>query len=186
MQHATMRRIFHYVNKFLMVPVFRLGLAPFLGNPLSGYIMVLKTTGCKSGKLRYTPVNYCLSKGDLYCLSGFGKASDWFHNIKAEPFVEVIHPGGSLAGVAQVYEPAEGRIPILRHILKNAGFAAFMEGYNPFKLSDLELDQKMKAYPLVRIHPTGLGNGAGDPQGWAWIGMTALTLLVTLILVFTL
>ncbi len=52
------RRIFWFLNTFFMVPLFRLGLGPFFGNPLSGYIMVLKAIGRKSGKVRYTPVNY--------------------------------------------------------------------------------------------------------------------------------
>ena len=184
MQYSMLRKVFHYLNKFLMVPFFRLGLAPFIGNPVSGYIMVLKTIGRKSGKVRYTPVNYCLQHGELYCLSGWGKISDWYKNIEHEPFVEVIHPAGSLAGVAQVCDAVEVRLPILKQLLKNAGFAAFLEGYNPFKLSDIELEQKMRDYPLVRIQLTGLGNGVADPQGWAWIGMTVLTILVVLILVF--
>lgn len=42
-----MRRIFWFLNKFFMVPMFRLGFGPFFGNPLSGYIMVLKAIGRK-------------------------------------------------------------------------------------------------------------------------------------------
>ena len=45
-----MRRFFRFLNKFFMVPMFRLGFGPFFGNPLSGYIMVLKIVGRKTGK----------------------------------------------------------------------------------------------------------------------------------------
>jgi len=34
-----MRRIFHFLNKYFMVPMFRLGLGFFFGNPLTSYVM---------------------------------------------------------------------------------------------------------------------------------------------------
>jgi len=68
-----LRLIFRLLNKFFMIPVFKLGLGPFMGNPISGYIMVLKTIGHKSGLTRYAPVNYAILDGNIYCLSGFGK-----------------------------------------------------------------------------------------------------------------
>ena len=40
MSVAVLRHIFSVLNRFFMVPCFRLGLGPFMGNPLSGYIMV--------------------------------------------------------------------------------------------------------------------------------------------------
>jgi len=48
-----MRRIFWFLNKFFMVPMFRLGFGPFFGNPLNGYIMVLKPVGRKTGKVDF-------------------------------------------------------------------------------------------------------------------------------------
>ena len=72
MDANLLRRIFWYLNKCLMVPVFRLGLGPLMGNPFTGYIMVLKTTGRKTGKQRYTPVDYAIQDGKVYCLAGLG------------------------------------------------------------------------------------------------------------------
>jgi hypothetical protein len=37
---AFWRRFFRVLNQCFMVPVFRLGLGPFVGNPLTGYIEV--------------------------------------------------------------------------------------------------------------------------------------------------
>ncbi len=59
------RRIFRVLNKYFMVPMFRLGFAPLMGNPISGYIMVIKTIGRKSGKTRLTPVNYAIIDGNI-------------------------------------------------------------------------------------------------------------------------
>ena len=67
-----MRRFFWFLNKYFMVPMFRLGFGPVFGNPLVGYIMVLKMVGRKTGKLRYAPVNYALQAGEVYCIAGFG------------------------------------------------------------------------------------------------------------------
>jgi hypothetical protein len=36
-------------------------------------IMVIRHKGRKSGKVRYTPVNYALADGCVYAIAGFGK-----------------------------------------------------------------------------------------------------------------
>jgi hypothetical protein len=72
---------------------------------------------------------------------------------------------------------------VIRQILKNAGFAGFFEGYNPFTISDDELMQKSADLPLLRFHPLGVANGASDPGGWVWIAMLALTVLVVWLLI---
>jgi deazaflavin-dependent oxidoreductase (nitroreductase family) len=181
-----MRRLFRIINKFFMVPMFRLGFGPIFGNPFTSYIMVLKTIGRKTGKLRYTPVNYAIFDGKVYFVSGYRQGSDWYRNILAHPAIEVILPGGAIAGLAaEVTDPA-GRTPIIRKVLQNAGFAGFFEGYNPFRISDEELARKTAGMPLICIQPTGLGSGASDPGGWVWITMTISTILLVLTLWFIL
>jgi deazaflavin-dependent oxidoreductase (nitroreductase family) len=176
----TMRRFFHFLNKFFMVPMFRLGLGAFFGNPLSGYIMVLKVTGRKTGKLRYAPVNYAIFDGKVYCVSGYRRGSDWYRNLRAHPAVEVILPGGAIAGTAtEVSDPAL-RLVLIRKVLQNAGFAGFFEGYNPYRISDDELRCRTADMPLVCIQPSGLGSGASDPGGWAWVWTLVGTLLLVL------
>jgi deazaflavin-dependent oxidoreductase (nitroreductase family) len=182
MNSSFLRRLFWILNKFFMVPMFRLGLGPIVGNPISGYIMVIKTTGRKTGKKRYTPVNYAIYQGDLYCMAGWGQISDWYRNILANRNIEVIHPDGPLAGtVDEVTDPVK-RIAIMRAVLKNAGFAGFFEGFNPFRVTDEELERKLGSLPLLRIHPVGLGSGASDPAGWAWIWTVLLIVLLSVIL----
>ncbi|OGN72743.1 MAG: hypothetical protein A2X25_04735 [Chloroflexi bacterium GWB2_49_20] len=184
MNTSILRRVFWFLNKIFMVPMFRLGFGPFMGNPLSGYIMVIKTAGRKSGKTRYSPVNYCIYYGDLYCIAGWGKLSDWYRNILANPNIEVIHPDGPLAGVAEVVTDRVNRNTMLRMVLKNAGFAGFLEGFNPFKVTDEELERKLGDLPLIRIHPTGLGNGANDPAGWNWVWTLVFSAVLIYLLVY--
>jgi deazaflavin-dependent oxidoreductase (nitroreductase family) len=175
-----MRRFFRILNRFFMVPMFRLGFGPFFGNPFWGYIMVLKIVGRKSGKLRYAPVNYAIHGGKVYCLAGFGRTSDWYRNLRAAAAVEAILPGGAIAGTAQeVQAPAERRL-IIRQILKNGGFAGFLEGFNPYRIDDQALMERTAGMPLICIQPVGLGSGASDPGGWAWVGMPAAALLLVL------
>jgi hypothetical protein len=177
-----MRRFFWYMNKFFMVPMFRLGFGPFFGNPFTGYIMVLKIIGRKTGKLRYVPVNYAILDGKVYCVSGFRQGSDWYRNLRLHPAIETILPGGAFAGMAtEITDPAF-RTSIIRKIFQNAGFAGFMEGYNPYRISDEELARKTAGMPLICIQPTGLGSGASDPAGWAWIWTPISTILLILAL----
>jgi deazaflavin-dependent oxidoreductase (nitroreductase family) len=173
-----LRRFFRFLNKFFMVPMFRLGLGFFFGNPFSGYIMVLKVTGRKTGKLRYAPVNYAIQSGNIYCISGFRQASDWYRNLRLNPGIEAILPGGAIAGTtSEITDPAL-KTGLVRKVLQNAGFAGFFEGYNPYRISDEELARKTADMPLVCIQPTGLGSGAADPAGWAWVWIVLFTILI--------
>ena len=176
------RRIFRVLNKFFMVPMFRLGFGPLLGNPLTGYILVLKTIGRKSGRIRYAPLNYAIHKGDIYCISGGRKSSDWYRNLYANPEIEMILPGGNLyARMDEISDPDQKSL-VARQVLKNAGFAGFFEGYNPWRISDEELSHKIADLPVLCFHPLGVGNGPSDVGGWAWIWSFVVTVLVVLAL----
>ena len=181
--YLILRRFFWFLNKFFMVPMFRLGFGPFMGNPFTGYIMVLKTIGRKSGKLYYVPVNYTIHGGNIYCISGFRKEADWYRNLHATPEIEMILPSGNIfARMDEVSDPDEKRI-ITRQVLINAGFAGFFEGYNPRRISNEELQGKTADMPVLRFQPLGVGNGASDNGGWAWILAILITILIVLGLV---
>jgi deazaflavin-dependent oxidoreductase (nitroreductase family) len=177
-----MRRIFHFLNKYFMVPMFRLGLGFFFGNPLTSYVMVLKTTGRKTGKQRYSPVNYAIQDGNVYCVSGFRQDCDWYRNLRNQPAIEIILPGGAISGMAGETTNAAIRKIVIRKVLQNAGFAGFFEGFNPFRIGDEDLAARTADMPLICIQPTGLGSGAGDPGGWAWVWTPVSLLLLAFIL----
>ena len=171
-----LRRFFWFVNKFFMVPVFRIGLGFFMGNPLSGYIMVLKVVGRKSGKIRFAPVNYAIQNGCVYCISGGRQSSDWYRNLIANPQVELILPSGTIYGLVTEVTDAAERLLVTRKVLQNAGFAGFFEGYNPFTITDLDLVSKSADLPVLRIQPVGIGSGPADPGGWGAIWVLGLTI----------
>jgi deazaflavin-dependent oxidoreductase (nitroreductase family) len=178
-----MRRVFWIFNKIFMVPMFQLGLGPFIGNKITGYIMVLKTIGRKTGKTRFTPVNYAIQKGNIFCISGWGSLADWYRNIMATREVEVILPSGSIYGEVDDVTDSNERKIIIRKILQNAGFAGYVEGFNPFTISDEVLEKKTANMPLVRIHPTGIGCGASDPGGFSFVWMLISIILLILFMV---
>jgi len=71
---------------------------------------------------------------------------------------------------------------VIRKVLQNAGFAGFFEGFNPFRIGDEDLAARTADMPLICIQPTGLGSGAGDPGGWAWVWTPVSLLLLAFIL----
>ena len=180
--NSALRRIFRLLNKFFMVPVFRMGLGPFVGNPITGYIMVLKTIGCKTGLERYAPVNYAILDGDIYCLSGFGKIAHWYKNLQIQPQIDLILPSATLSGTAASVIDADERLRAARQILKNSGFAGFMAGYNAWKISDEDLRQKGSEMIVIRITPNGVLPGIADPSGKLWLWLTLLVIALFVIL----
>ncbi len=179
----ALRALFRLLNKYFMVPVFNLGLGPFVGNPISGYIMVLKTIGRKSGVVRYAPVNYAILDGHIYILSGFGKLAHWYKNLVANPDVEMIMPSATLSGKAATVVDDKEWLRTTRQILKNGGFAGLLAGYNAFTMSDEVLRDKGKEMIVIRIKPHEIFNGAADPGGWLWVWLTVV-LIVVLIIIF--
>jgi deazaflavin-dependent oxidoreductase (nitroreductase family) len=160
-----------------MIPLFRLGLGLFVGNPITGYIMVVKTMGRKTGKTRYAPVNYAIRGGKVYCMAGFGKDTHWYRNLQSQPNLELLMPSGPVAGAAEDITHSNEAVHIIRQLLKNSGLAGFLVGFNPYTISNDELRERMKDFPLVCIRPTGIGSGAADASGWLWILSFAVTAL---------
>jgi deazaflavin-dependent oxidoreductase (nitroreductase family) len=167
-----------------MLLMWRLGLHQWgMSNPYLGYIMVLTHTGRKSGLRRRTPVNFAEIGGDLYCLAGFGSAADWYRNLLVNPQVEVWLPDGSwYAGAAEDITglPDAQRLPILRQVLINSGFAGVLAGLQPRTMSDTALKQATAAYKLVRIRRTAPRTGSGGPADLAWLWIIATAVLALL------
>ena len=138
--------------------------------PVGGYLMLLRTTGRTSGRVREAPLGYAIIDGAVYCVAGFGRRTHWFRNIEADPRVEVVLPGRAFAGLAEeVTDPAE-YLPKMRHVLVTLGVVGRETmGCDPRSASDEELRERTRGLPLVRIRATGIAAGPTDPGGLAWI-----------------
>jgi deazaflavin-dependent oxidoreductase (nitroreductase family) len=176
----SVRFLFRILNRFWMVPVFRLGIGSLQVNPFSGYMMVLKTIGHKTGKTRYVPVNYVVDGGQVYFLSGMGNKAHWYKNLKAAPMTEAILPGRAIHGKVSEIRAGAERLRLIRRILKAGGFAGFFEGINSFTIPDKQLAAKTREMVLFRLTPDGIGTGASDPGGWGWILAFVFFILLTI------
>ncbi len=173
--------VFKYFNKFMLL-MWRLGLAKFINfSPkYIGRIMVITHVGRKSGLRRQTPVNYTLIDEQIYCTAGFGRTSDWYRNILANPQVEVWLPEGWWAGQAEeILEPKQ-RLPLLRSVLIDSGFAAYAAGVDPIKMSDAELEKATASYRLLRIRRIAACTGPNGPNDLSWVWPLATFILIPL------
>lgn len=177
--NEALRQAFKYLNKF-MVWQWRLGLGRVLNiyPPTLGRYMVLQHIGRKSGKPRYNPVNYTEHDGAIYCVAGFGKVSDWYQNIQANPQIQVWLPEGAWHATAEIVPPHYPEaLHLKRLVLLDSGFAAeAFGGINPHTMTAQELAHATAEYVLIRICRT---TPAPDPATWrgAWAFPLGLALL---------
>ncbi len=146
-----LRSFFKVMNKGMLF-MWRIGMGPMINfwPAVVGRIMVVTTTGRKSGVKRQTPANYALVDGDVYCITM--PITDWYRNIKADPHVEVWLPDGHWPATAEEIPNDAASLPILRQVLIASGFAASAFGdVNPRKLCDAELAEKCRDYHLFRM-----------------------------------
>ena len=80
------------------VTLYRLGLGPLVGR----LILLLTTTGRKSGLARVTALQYEEVDGALYLGSSRGMHADWVLNILADPRVDVRLKARRFSGLAEV------------------------------------------------------------------------------------
>jgi deazaflavin-dependent oxidoreductase (nitroreductase family) len=152
MQVQRCRQGFKQLNRF-MLSMWRLGLGKWMNiwPDVIGQIMVITHVGRKSGMQHKTPVNYAVINNEIYCVSGFGEISDWYKNILLDPHVEVWLPHGWWTGVAEDVSDHEQFLPLVREVMIGSGFAAWLAGLFPKRMSDIELERKTQGYKLIRI-----------------------------------
>jgi deazaflavin-dependent oxidoreductase (nitroreductase family) len=166
----AMHRAFLVLNRRLALPVLHAGLAPFWSLPITGYMAILRTRGRRSGVVREAPLGYVISEGSVYVWAGFGPQTAWLRNVEADPHVEVVLPGRSFAGLAEVVTDPDERLRAGRALTAALGVIGMMTlGVNPRTASDEELARRTEGLPLVRIRPTGIAAGPFDPGGRAWV-----------------
>ena len=160
---------FNGMNKYVSVPALRAGLGRYMSNPVTGYLMILRTRGRKSGEMRDAPLGYAVIGDHVYVLAGFGRKTHWFQNVQADPRVEAILPSRAFSGIAEeVTDPAE-RLRILPALVRSMGLVAGAMGMgNVWKMAPDEIVAKCEGLPLVKVRATGIAAGPEDPGGWYW------------------
>ncbi len=178
-----LRIAFGYLNRF-MIALWRLGLGGWVNAwpAVGGRVMVLVNIGRRTGIRRRTPLNYASMDGDIYCISGFGRISDWYKNVLENPHVEIWLPDGWWAGVVTDVSDAESRLIVLRQVLIASGFASYLAGIWPRSISDAELDRATADYRVLRIERTRSLATPGGPGDLVWIWPIATLALLVLML----
>jgi deazaflavin-dependent oxidoreductase (nitroreductase family) len=174
-QEAQLRRAFRVLNRNMLL-MWRLGLGWQMANPISGYIMVLATTGRKSGERRLVPLNFAEGDDAVYCLAGFGKTTHWLLNLQADPQCEIWLPDGRrLRGRGELVATETRRIRLVREVMVRSGFAA--------KLAEPRLDLSTapdeaiaelgprpgRRYEVIEINLGDAVTGPGGPSDLAWV-----------------
>ncbi len=170
---------FKYFNRFMLL-MWRLGLGRWINiwPEVIGRIMVITHTGRKTGQHRRTPVNYAMVNDDIYAVAGFGRTSDWYRNMIANPQVEVWLPDGWWSGRAEEVIDKEARLPLIRQVLVASGFAAYAAGINPRRIDDQKLAAVTESYRLIRIRRSAALTGLGGPGDLSWVWPLAIMILV--------
>jgi deazaflavin-dependent oxidoreductase (nitroreductase family) len=99
---------------------------PMAGRPL----LILTTTGAKSGKAREAVLTYT-KDGDRLCVAGSKSGAptnpDWYHNLVANPIVQVEAGGETFKARATVREGAEHARLWANHVEARPEFAEYPE-----------------------------------------------------------
>jgi len=178
-----MHGAFIQLNRWFAVPALRAGLGPLFSTPVLGSLMVLRTTGRKSGLPRDVPLGYAILDGCVYCIAGFGAETQWFRNIQADPAVEVILPTATFRGVAEEVTDPDEWTRAFRLLMTNLGPIGRATSGDVRGVTDERLREMGRGLPLVRVRPTGIGSGPADPGGLMWIPVQVATTAVSVWLV---
>jgi deazaflavin-dependent oxidoreductase (nitroreductase family) len=170
------------LNRWFMIPVQRLGLGAWIGTPIGGYVLLLRTRGRRTGLVREAPLSYFVEDGSAWVMAGFGDRTQWFRNLLADPDVEVWLPGRTVRCHAEeIVDPAL-RAAVLPRLVRATGLPGLLVGCNPWTTPDAGILEHLEGVPLVRITPQGepLVAGPDDPGGGAWIWRQGVVLAAAL------
>jgi deazaflavin-dependent oxidoreductase (nitroreductase family) len=93
------RRVKTAIAKYALNPFVKLGAAVGMRPPR---VVVLETTGRRSGKLRRTPVGARLEGESLWLVAEHGRRAGYVRNIEANPRVRVRMRGGWRSGTGHL------------------------------------------------------------------------------------
>ncbi len=168
-------------NKYVIVPALRMGLGRYVSNPFTGYLMILRTRGRRSGEMRDAPLGYTIVGEYVYCVAGFGRQTHWVQNVRADPNVEVTLPSRSFSGLAEEVTDEAERGRVLPLLLRSMGAIAWMIWMgNPWRDAPEAITARCGGMPLVRVRATAIAAGPEDPGGRYWVVPLAASALVTL------
>ena len=168
-----LQRALNVANRASVAPLLRARLGWLLGTPVSGYLMLLRTRGRRTGLLREAPLGYVIRDGAVWCVAGYGETTPWYRNLLDDPSVEVILPTRRLHGLATPVDDPAAWSAAFRDLIRSFAIVGLAVIGDVSGLSDEQLRGRYAALPVVRIAPAPgerpLRPGPFDPGGWSWL-----------------
>lgn len=111
------------------VALYRMGLLPLFGAART--VMLLITKGRKSGAVRYTPIGYFRIGGVIHIFAAWGRPSQWYKNLLANPDDVAIQIGLRRWRVRPqtLEDPAEIQRTLAQFIAKSPKEAGYLFGW---------------------------------------------------------
>ena len=185
---APLRKAFLVLNRWIAAPLIRAGGGPLLTTPVAGSILLLRTTGRKSGLVREAPLGYTVLDGRVVVVAGYGHTAHWFLNAVADPEVEMMLPGARIAGQAEEITEPDERRAAFRTLIQSMGVVGRLTLGDVSGKGDDEVDLLAQAFPILAITPTAVLPGPFDPGGigtrintalWVIVGAAGLSAVVS-------
>jgi deazaflavin-dependent oxidoreductase (nitroreductase family) len=133
--------------------LYAIGLGPLIGK----IILLLMTTGRKSGMKRVTPLQYELIGSDYYLGAARGTKADWVRNIQSNSLVDVRVGGKHFQGIAEIVTDADRFADFLEVRLERHPrmIGLIMEKAHglPRRPSRGQLEKLAEREALVIVHP---------------------------------
>jgi deazaflavin-dependent oxidoreductase (nitroreductase family) len=140
-------------NRFFVF-FYKIYLLPLIG--MGKQIMVLSTRGRTSHKVRDFPIGYFLIDGTVHIFSGWGRGTNWYKNIMANPNDVYLQVGFRRfhATPEVVEDPAELRKTIERFIICCPKGAQQLIGWDPEQdsLETADFSMMMENVLVVKFH----------------------------------
>jgi deazaflavin-dependent oxidoreductase (nitroreductase family) len=132
---------------------YALGLGPLIGR----LILLLTTTGRKTGRARVTPLQYEAQGDTIYVGAARGAQADWYRNVVANPQVEVRVKNRRFRGRAEpITDPARIADYLELRVQRHPRMVAAMlrtHGLTAFPPSRADLEQLATVLAVVAIRP---------------------------------
>ena len=141
------------INKYLVLPLYRLRILPLLG--FGRIFLILTTKGRITGKKRRTPLEYHWINDVITIYSGRGEDSDWLKNLRANPDdVWVRHGFHSFRTHVEIVKEENNKLDIIKwYVTEHKRYAKLLFGWNP-KLDDPEatdFSKMLKTITIIRL-----------------------------------
>lgn len=137
-----------------------------LGGLIGGHILLLTTTGRKTGRRRHTPLEYHYDpQSDCYSVTaGWGGRTDWYLNARANPRVEVAVGRRKFAALAEPVPVEEVAAQMQKITRLNPRMLAAWQRWSP-EMIDGSPESFLRAavyFPSLRLRRVATNASAKD------------------------